>query len=153
MLYSIENSITLIKEYLEDNLGAKLDALDTVYGDSITLEDIEAWYVAEIPAAPAYPVGIILGERIETREQPGYVGLFEVISVAALVTDVNAETLRRRLYRYIRAFAEVIDSGQSTMGLNIFLDGAEYSPMYSQAGRYLADAHLSISILDYQDSV
>ena len=56
-IFTIEDSIDLIKTYLTDNLGTKLDELDTEYGD-FELDDIRAWYVAELTSVPGYPVGI-----------------------------------------------------------------------------------------------
>lgn len=153
MTYVIENIIATIKTYLEANLATKLEAINLEYDDDLTLTDIkpERWRIAELTSAPSYPVGILLGDRIDTTDEGGFIKTFYNISVACLLTDTNAERLRRRLYRYIRAFSEVLYSGQKEMGLNLFLDGADYSSLYSKPGGFLADARVLIRILKYED--
>lgn len=149
-IFTIENTIDAIKEYLESNLAAKLDELDVEYAD-FTLDNIAKWYVAELTAVPAYPVGLLLGDRIESLEQNGFIKSYHIITAACLATDIDAERLRRRLYRYIRAIAEVVYGGQETMKANIFLTGADYSPLYSRTGGFLADARVAIRVLRYED--
>lgn len=151
MTYVIENIIATIKTYLETNLATKLEAINLEYDDDLKLIDIKDWRIAELTSAPSYPVGILLGDRIDTTDEGGFIKSFYNISVTCLLTDTNAERLRQRLYRYIRAFSEVLYSGQKEMGLNLFLDGADYSSLYSKPGGFLADARVLIRILKYED--
>lgn len=151
MTYVIENIIATIKTYLETNLATKLEAINLEYDDDLKLIDIKDWHIAELTSAPSYPVGILLGDRIDTTDEGGFIKSFYNISVACLLTDTNAERLRQRLYRYIRAFSEILYSGQKEMGLNLFLDGADYSSLYSKPGGFLADARVLIRILKYED--
>lgn len=50
---------------LEDNLGTKFDALDTAYGDSITLTDVSDYRFGPLIEHPSYPAMVVVGEEEE----------------------------------------------------------------------------------------
>lgn len=146
----MEGSINVVKDYLNTNMEAKLGALDVEYDDGITLADIAAYYLSETPAVPAMPAVYVLGDRTEVEaEGPGHMKTAHYMTVAVLVTDAGNETLRKRLYRHIRAIVELLREARDDdtfTGKAIVLDGCEFSPMYGKAGAFLQDARVELHI-------
>ncbi len=142
----IEGSVVAVKDYLETNMAAKLDALDTEYADGIALTDIVAYYLAETLAVPDMPAIYVLGDRTEIEsESPGHIKAAHYITVAVLVTDPVNETLRKRLYRHIRAIIELLREARSDAAFvakAIVFDSCEFSPMYGRSGTFLQDARV-----------
>lgn len=151
MIYVMEDVIELIKKYLEEKLPSKLCEISSEYGDTVPLPPIKEWHKAELTAVPAYPVGLILGDRIDPGEQGDYVQSYYMLSIFCLITDTDMERVRVRLYRYIRGIAELLFRNQADIRLNIFLGPAEFSPTYSRTGGYLSDARLVIKVMRYED--
>lgn len=148
----MEGAINAVKNYLDENMAAKLDELDTEYDDGITLADIEAYYLAETLAVPKMPAIYVLGDRTEVEaEGPGYMKVAHYMSIAVLVTDPVNETLRKRLYRHIRAIIELLRDARSDSTLEgkaIVFDLCEFSPMYGRAGTFLQDARVEMHIAE-----
>lgn len=146
----MEGSVNAIKDYLNTNMGAKLDALDTEYGDSITLTDIAAYYLAETLAVPATPAIYVLGDRTDIEvDGPTHIKGSHYITVAVLVTDTVNETLRKRLYRHIRAIIELMREARDDAtfeNAGIVFDSCEFSPMYGRAGTFLQDARVELHL-------
>lgn len=145
----MEGSVNAVKDYLETNMGAKLDDLDTEYGD-ITLADIVAYYLAETLAVPGMPAIYVLGDRTEIEvDGPTHIKGAHYISVAVLVTDPDNETLRKRLYRYVRAIIELMREARNDAtfeNAGIVFDSCEFSPMYGRAGTFLQDARVELHL-------
>jgi hypothetical protein len=145
----IEGAVNATKTYLSDNMAAKLDVLDVEYADGITLDDIKAWYTAEKKAVPEYPAVFILGERTTIDgEGNGWVKSTHIITIAFMATNADEETLKKKLYRYIRAAMELLIEARSSAGWYyvISFDDVNFSPLFSAAGEFLSDASLSISL-------
>jgi len=144
----MEAAISAAKTYLAAGMAAKLTALNTEYGD-ITLADIKTWYTAEVSAVPEYPAAFILAENSPILgEGNGWVKSAHAMTIAFLVGDANAETLRTRLYRYIRATIELLIEARSSAGWAyvINFDTINFSPMFTRAGEFLSDARLLVSL-------
>ena len=146
----MEGSLNAVKDYLTTNMAAKLNALDAEYDDGITLADINAYYLAETLAVPIMPAIYVLGVRTE----PGAEGLTHFktahhVTVAVLVTDTVTETLRKRLYRHIRAIVELMREARSDATFEnaaIVFDSCEFSPMYGRSGTFLQDARVELHL-------
>lgn len=120
----LEGAISALKDYLADNIAAKLDSLDTEYDDSITLDDIAAWYKGNLPQAmPAYPSVCLHGEGWMAEEQRNVnllVGNF--INIIIFVGDPDGQVRFKRLCRYARAVVELLQEGEVTYGYDHFLE-------------------------------
>lgn len=119
----VEALVDAIKSYLNTNLPAKLDALDTEYTDTIVLDDIVTYYVGQRSAesVPEYPACFILA----TETAIGYwnnavsEGAHE-LAISVLVLDADAEVLQRKVYRYARAVWETLVSAHFAGSLSGF---------------------------------
>ncbi len=152
-LVGIEAIIDLVKDYFTTNMAAKLTALDAEYGDSITLTTIAAYYVAEVLEVPELPAIFFLGDASNAQEVSGTghsAELYEqhTIRVVCFATEANPETLRRQLYRYVRAAVELISDGMAddTFNWHISALDRDYSPLLAQESTFLADARLTITL-------
>ena len=131
-------------------MAAKLDALDTEYGD-IELADIQGWYIAELSAIPEYPSVIILGDMTDVEgEGGGWMQGEHTLIIACLVTDQDTEVLRRRLYRYIRAIVELLIAARTSIGYVITFERLNFSPMYGSAGTFISDARVTARLKKYE---
>ena len=146
----IEGCIDAIKDFLNTNMGAKLDDLDTEYDDGITLGDIVAYYKAETLAIEAMPAIYVLGDRtVPEAEGPTHIKAAHYIKIIVLVTDQSNENLRKRLYRYIRAIVELMREARDDAtfaNAAIVFDTLEFSPMYGQADTFLQDARVELHL-------
>ncbi len=145
----MEGAVGAAKTYLSAGMAAKLTALNTEYSDGITLANVKTWYTAEVSAVPEYPAGFILAESgTILGEGNGWVKSAHAMTIAFLIGDANAETLRTRLYRYIRAAIELLIEARSSAGwlYVINFDTITFSPMFTRAGEFLGDARLIVSL-------
>lgn len=136
-------------------MAAKLDALDAEYDDGITLADIKTWYTAEVAAVPEFPSAFLLGENTQvTGEGGGWMAPAHEITVAFLVADAEPQTLRTRLYRYIRATTELLVTARTAIGweYGVNFQRIDFSPMFSNAGAFLSDARLVVSLKKYEST-
>lgn len=146
----IEEAVDVLKDYLSANMAAKLNELDTEYGD-FELEDVQGWYIAELSAIPEYPSVIILGDRTDIDGGGDEFQRYShIIMIACLASDADAERLRRRLYRYIRAVAELIRAGEASFDYITILKQFEYSPLYTRGGAFLGDSRIIFTLDHYQ---
>jgi hypothetical protein len=146
----MEGAVDAVKSYLETNMVAKLGTLDLEYGD-FALEDIDKWYVAELTAIPEYPAVVILGDASDIiGEGAGWCNSKHTITVAVMATDQDAERLRRRLYRYIRACLELLVESRASIGYIVTFDRLEFSPLYGRAGTFMSDARLIVKLGKYE---
>lgn len=120
----LEGAIGALKNYLEDNIVAKLDALDSEYDDGVTLEDIAAWYEGGLPRAqPSHPSICLHGEGW-TPEEQRHVNLLvgNFINVIVFAADPDEQVRFKRLCRYARAVIELLQEGEATYGYEHFLE-------------------------------
>jgi hypothetical protein len=99
----MEKVVDDFNDYLNTNMPAKLDALEVDYADSITLDDIKAYYISEEKSIPEYPAIFILGDNVTPTQQGAtwFNGPFAV-TIACITIDQSSQTLKRKLYRYLR---------------------------------------------------
>lgn len=146
----MEGSINAVKNYLDTNMAAKLDLLDAEYADSITLDDIKTYYLAETLAIPELPAIYVLGDRTEIEaDGPTHVKGAHYISVAILVGDASNEVLRKRLYRYMRAVVELLRAARSDAtfeNAGLVFDTVEFSPMYGTPDAFIQDARVEFHL-------
>lgn len=143
----IEGVITSLKSNLSTNMAAKITALNAEYADTITLANVAAWYIAEQSAVPEYPSVFILGDRTKpTFQNLTNLDASHEITLTVMVTDQDTQVLKKRLYRYVRALVEVLNTAATTLGLTINFDQMDYSPIYSKEGNFLSDATLRITV-------
>lgn len=144
----IEKVVDDIQTILNDGMAAKLNTLDAEYADTITLDDIEAYHIAEQTAVPAggYPCIFILGDDSRPlKENTGWMTVAHDVSVIILATDMNTANLKRRLYRYARAVTELLITNRGTLG-SVSLSSFRFSPTYGKSGTFLSDASLLVTV-------
>lgn len=142
----VEKAVTDVKAYLQTNLPAKLDALDTEYADGIMLDDIKAFYIAEqdVPETPAL---FVLASSSNLTER-GHDDRFDPrhrMTVGVMVNEQDTEKLRKRIYRYIRAIIELLHQGEDSAGLPYVFDleNANYSSIFvDRDNRFIADGQV-----------
>ena len=147
-LVLMEATIDAIKDYLETNMAAKIAALNTEYGD-FTLDGIQAYYIAELAAIPEQPAILILGDKTDVeREADNYLKGRHTVSVVVVATDQDAEQLRRKLYRYVRAVVELLREARSSVGWGYIInfDSFEFSPMFGKGHSFLQDARVLVHL-------
>ena len=143
----IEGVVDALKTYLEANIAAKLNALDTEYGDFV-LDDIQTFYIAEEPAVPEYPSIFLLGDSVEALGEGGsWLKSGNNLDIIVFVGDQDTTILRRRIYRYIRALIELLITARTSQGWVVNFVSVELSPIYGKTGSFISDAHLSIQIV------
>jgi len=144
----IEGVVDAVNTYLSTNIAAKLNTLDTEYGDFV-LDDIKTFYIAEVQAIPEYPAIFILGDNVEVLgEGGGWMKSGNNLDIVVFVGDQDTTTLRRKIYRYIRALIELLITARTSEGWVVNFMSVELSPTYSKGGEYLSDAHLSVQIVE-----
>ena len=146
----MEGTIDAVESYLNTNMAAKLDTLDSEYNDGITLDDIQTYYKAETLAVPELPSIYVIGNRtVPEAEGPTYLKAAHYMTIAVMVGDANTETLRKRLYRHIRAIVEVLRAARDDatfVSKAVVFDTFEFSPMYGRTGAFLQDARVECHI-------
>lgn len=143
----MEKVVDDFKDYLNTNMPAKLDALEVEYADSITLDDIKAYYISEEKSIPEYPAIFILGDNVTPTQQGAtwFNGPFAV-TIACITIDQSSQTLKRKLYRYLRAIAELGKACQTALSVKVDIGDIEYSPIYGNDDAFLSDARIMIRV-------
>jgi hypothetical protein len=68
------------------------------------------------------------------------------LTLVVLATDQNEQNLKRRLYRYVRAIIELMITARTSLGMPIFFQDIQFSPMYGgKAGSFISDASVVIT--------
>lgn len=120
----LEAAVDALDTCLEAGIAAKLDELDTEYGD-LALDDIKAWHLGALPTAiPIQPTVVIWGGGWEPKNQRG-VNLHVVsrLQVIVFVGQADVAERFRRLCRYARAVVELMQEGEDSTGYTIWIDG------------------------------
>jgi len=144
MLELIEGAVDAVKSYLEANMSTKITALNTEYRD-FELANIKQYYIAELAAIPELPAMLVLGGyTLPEREAANYIRAKHYLKVVALASDQDAQQLRRRLYRYVRAIVELLREARSSAGWSyvIVFDRFDYSPVYTSESSFYQDAQV-----------
>lgn len=139
----MEAVMEAVQDTLSTYMAAKVAALNTEYGDGITLTTIATyeWYEKNF-AAQEYPAIVLDDVRSDPTER--YVGAMNethklIIFIAD--TDGNAKTLKKKLYRYARAVKEILTTYYDLGGVTISAGYAStsYSPTFAneKKSRYL----------------
>ena len=152
-----EGLVDAIKAALVAGLPAKLDALDAEYADGIVLADPEAYYVSEreLESIHGDAAVAILGDSWAAQpgqyDAGGCINPVHEVRVAVVAFDVDQETLRRRIFRYVRAIFEVIDAEHATGALAAFGPTgsvtADFSPILTGDSRVAADGQLTLGYI------
>ena|SRR3972149_3322389 len=126
-----EGLVNAIKTYLDDNMAAKVGALNTEYGDGITLTATVATYkgIKSLKAIPNYPALFIISPSETIRPRAAHsavefeINAFVRIAVGILVIEQDSEKLQLRLYRYGRALIEMLmEAARDLNGWNLATD-------------------------------
>lgn len=120
----LEAAISALESYLDANMGAKLDALDTEYGD-FALDDIATYYQGALPREmPEYPSICLHGEAWEPEEQR-HLNLLvsSSVNIIIFVGDPDEAVRFKKLCRYARAVVELLQEGEATYGYEHVLEG------------------------------
>lgn len=147
----IEGAVDAVKTYLSNNMAAKVAALNTEYDDGISIEDMKAWYIEYQAEVPEFPAGIVLGRRGRPEnEGEGWMKAEHSIDIIFLATDQNTETLRRKIYRYIRAGIEMMKESRASIGYQINIGDWDFSDTYASQSSFLSGAKLTIFPKKYE---
>jgi len=152
-----EGLVDAVKTELSSSLPAKLDALDTEYGDGIVLDDPESYYIAEPSIESVHGTTAVLILADDWTAGPGdysaggCLNPTHTLRVEIITTDSDAEQLKRRVYRYVRAILEVLDAAHATGGLSGFGPTGSIAPEYSSiradGSQLVADARLTLGYI------
>ena len=147
----IEGVIDTVMEYLQDNIAAKIAIVDAEYAD-FPLEEIKAWYMAEVKEVPEYPSIFVLGERSEVREEgDNYVRALHLVTILVIAIDQDTEQLRRKLYRYTRVISDLLRDSRASTDYVTTIVSFEYSPMFARGeSEFIADARLVVEFVVYE---
>ena len=143
-----EDVVTKLLAYFGTNMPAKLAALNAEYNDGVTLGDL-SYYDAEQEELPTAASLFVLADSTDMRERGGgraWITNRTAITLVVLVTDMNTSALRRKLYRYLRALVELLNTGESTPGFpyGVFAMAASFSPILRDgANPFFSDARLT----------
>ena len=145
----IEGVIDTVMEYLQDNIAAKIAIVDAEYAD-FPLEEIKAWYMAEVKEVPEYPSIFVLGERSEVREEgDSYVRASHLVTIFIVAVDQDTEQLRRKLYRYTRVIFDLLRDSRASYVTTV--TSIEYSPMFTRGeSEFISDARLTVEFVAYE---
>lgn len=148
----LEAAVDALDTYLEANMAAKLNALDTEYAD-FTLDDIVNWYIGQFPRAlPEYPCCAIVGEEWEALEQSSL--NFRVANRITVVVFVGEDAEQRRfekLCRYARAVVELCEAGDASMGYEFYMNGSvRLSEVFTGAGPWIQAVGIPIVLYSFE---
>jgi hypothetical protein len=137
---------------MKTSLPAKLDSLDTEYGDGILLENIEAesYFISEKEKIPNYPVMCVIPNRTEVPSDGEYrYGIeYHYVTIAIGITGrgQTEEETKRRATRTVRAVEEVCLTNFTLNGsvADLIVVGKEYSPLVSEGNALLQEAQLTV---------
>lgn len=149
-----EGLIDDVVAYFGANFQDKVDALNLEYEDDISLEAPAAYYVGEksLLHVPRYPAVFVLVPRTTIpRFRVDYIQAIHDLVIGVIVIDTDTEDLRRKLYRYVRAFIELLIEGQLQNGFTWALGTGptfdlDYSPIYTSGDSFIADAQVIVSM-------
>lgn len=160
-----EAAVDAVKTFLLSQLPTALAAVQADVGDGLVCEDVKEWIVGERHSAD-YPAGWLLVpssrpvpfDQDENRDSHG--GQFPLgmwdhtleVIVAAVDPD-DPERLRTRLYRYVRALAEVFRAHETyepgvAEWIRARVVGHDYARVFQHVDStmFRQDAHVLVQI-------
>ena len=133
-LLLIEGALAELETQLTANMGAKLTALNTAYGDGITLAAIKAYYIGEQQQIPEYPAIVLEGPDSDIEDYSTTdLGAMHKITSTTVVTGTVTETLARRAMRHNRAVIETIMEchAAGAFSWTLSIDSCSFSSTYT----------------------
>lgn len=148
----IEGVIDAAVTYLTANMAAKLNALDTLYGDSIVLDDIAAFHKSQlsIESIEKFPIVVVDSDASEMLKWDNtWTDANHTVTFDVLVSDQDTETLAKRVRRHLQAVWEVLIDGVWAEQI-AHLDGERprvaYTSVFTDpSNNYLAGARLTVT--------
>lgn len=132
----IEGAVDDLSAYLQAQMPAKVAALNARYADSVTLADIKAYYLGNLPTStPESPSIVIHGGGFTPNEQRlASLMLADNITLIVFVGDDNVEDRFRRLARYAVGLVELLRTAKDSISYVVKLAGvaAVTEPMNTQ---------------------
>ena len=150
-----------IKTIMGTDLPTKLDALDTAYNDSITLDDIAQWYLAPLARYDALPCGIIIPSGTQKPDEyRGEVVVFHLIDIH-IVHHGNTKTAAYlpqeltsiKLARTCRGIQEVLEANETLTisstdnADHLLVQGVDFSDTFTDGENFRRDALMSVQII------
>ncbi len=148
-----EQLVDDIVSHLDTNFVTTLSDIDTDIGDSITMEDVTTWEVAEeeLRQVAKWPKGLVVVANTRAREWRGeqIKGQHDV-TIAVLALDQDKSILRRRIYRYGRAIMESLGDmhGAGAFTWDVGVNGAigiNFSPLFAIGESFVADIQVDVT--------
>lgn len=156
----IEDVVNKIKSILQANLPAKLAAIDTARGGGITLRGVANtdYFVAQIDMAKmvTFPALFILAvntpaiNMVAQRREFNHVIDIKVLERYVAVDSRTTENLQRRLWRYIEAIEDILNSDLTLGGtvINTQIVAHDYSETTSAGHEYEQEGGLRLQVLE-----
>jgi hypothetical protein len=144
----IEGVITDMLTYLQANMPAKLDELDTRFGDGITLTDIAGWYRAQQRAIQAFPAVVVMAHNTRPIERgDGWLRGHHQLDIIIMATGQDSQQLSQEAQRYVLAIFECLKDAESSSGWTIIHErfDADYDQVYTADDTFVTDARLTVT--------
>jgi len=148
----IEDAVTLVADYLEAGIEAKIAEVNLRYADDVVLEDIKTWYRGNLPSAfPEFPCAAVVGLTCA----PPYVthGATILVSsnLALVVFDAWADDQERfkRLSRYMLAIIELL-LADTTTGYVTYMESAYAFDSFVEKGQFIQAVSLPLKVEKYE---
>lgn len=152
----IETIVNEIKTVMVSDLSAKLAAVTTEMGDSLSLPDINALniYTVEKKFIQNYPAMLIIPISTDIEEQFSEKDLTHEVVVSVAVTGTTEEDTTNRLFRYLEGVKRVLENNRrlNNKAQNIEINRYFYSPTFTdKKGSFLKDFILQIDIQEKEN--
>jgi len=149
-----QDAVESIIAYLTSNLGTKLDALDTSYGDSITLPDVDAYHRAPQSIYQGSHNIVVAASATEPDNTPEVLQAHQIELLIVLTeggssaTYKATELLQIKLWRIVRGIQELLNKSTLSDAVDkVLMENAEASEVFSDNGRvYEQMARLTLLI-------
>ena len=139
--------------YLTANLPAKLNAIDTAFGDGLVTDDPVNYLRSDgsVLSVPAFPIVVVKADR-ETVHKFGNAytdGIYRFL-IHVLIEDQEPETLEKRVERTAQAIWETMVDGEWAAAVAPIVGEQPeiaYSSTYTDpSNNYLAGATIRVSL-------
>lgn len=154
-----EGLVEDVVNYLSTNMAAKVVALNAEYNDEVVLVVPTAYYTSEksIVHIPTYPAAFVLvPDTVIPRWNIDYLEAVHTLVVGVLVLEQEESRIKIFLYRFMRAFLELLKESQTAsppLGWHLAAGSPTgafnitFSPIFANEDSYLADAQISVSMI------
>lgn len=149
----IEDVIDQVKTFLQNNMPAKQNTIDTERNDGIILDDIQAFFVERGHQNPGYPnitvsaletaAGNILSSRRELKHKV-------LIEVTDRTVSVDTSLLQTRLWRYVEAVERLVGADPTLNGnvIDSTIVSHEYPEQSAHGDTFVKTARLTLTALE-----